>query len=341
MNPDWLNLPYNPISQHYKKLFGQKVYKLPLSIVDDCPNRRGLNKMETCIFCDEWGSAANSDSFQKSIGQQIQDYKGYLHKNYKPKLFLAYFQSYTNSFMGVKKLQFFYEEVLKYEFIKGIIIGTRPDCLSPSLLRLWQDISKNHYVSVELGIQSFYQEHIDFLKRGHSAKKSIESIYKLAENSKIDIGLHFIFGLPNESKQQIIEQAKLCSSLPVHNVKLHNLHILKNTGLEQMYQEGLFQPIELEEYSDKVIAFLEHLRPDLPVQRLAALAPRPEELIAPQWTRYKKRTRQNIINKFKMQATYQGRLYTEQKNYALFQSFSETSRHYQDPQFLRGESLDS
>jgi uncharacterized protein len=309
--------PYYSIGDYYKKRLGTKTYKIPVTVVDDCPNRRGLNGMETCIFCDEWGSAAYKDNMQKPLAQQIEECREAYAKRYKMDSFLVYFQAYTNSFKGVEKLRKDFDLSLSYPYVKGIVIGTRPDCISPATLKLWKEYSEKTYVSVELGVQSFYEDQVAFLKRGHTAQKSIEAVYKIHEAANVDIGLHFIFGIPGETEEQIIESAKIASSLPIKNVKVHNLHVLKNTGLETLYKNGQFEPIGIEEFAHKCILFLEHLSPEIPVHRLGALSNRWDELIAPQWNRHKMYMRQFILDRMKERQTYQGRHYVPAPNYAL------------------------
>ena len=315
---DQVKETYFPISRHYKKLFGNRVFKIPVSIVDTCPNRMGLKKMQTCIFCDEWGSAAYKDSFEKTLHEQIQSYYAKLSQKYHADQFLVYFQAYTNSLTGVQKLREYYEIALSYPFVRGIIVGTRPDCLSPALLRLWQEFSERCYFSVELGVQSFFEEQVRFLRRGHAAQKSIAAIYQIHQQCpQIEIGIHFIFGLPGESDEHIIESAKITNSLPIANVKLHNLHVLKNTGLEELYRKKQFEPIELKEYARRCGLYLAHLSPHIPVHRLGALAPRWDELIAPEWNRYKMKVFQEILTEINALGIKQGQLYRPQKNYAL------------------------
>lgn len=312
---------YYSIGDYYKKQLGTKTYKIPVTVVDDCPNRRGLNGMETCIFCDEWGSAAYKDNMKKPLAQQIEECKEAYNKRYNLDSFLIYFQAYTNSFKGVEKLKQDFDLALSYPYVKGIVIGTRPDCISQATLKLWKEYSEKTYVSVELGIQSFFEDQVAFLKRGHTAKKSIEAVYKIHEACpQVDIGLHFIFGIPGETDEQIIESAKLASSLPVKNVKIHNLHVLKNTGLETLYREGKFEPVSLEEFAHKCIIFLEHLSPDIAVHRLGALSNRWDELIAPLWNRHKMYMRQFILDRMKERQTHQGKLYIPAANYAMLHS---------------------
>lgn len=309
MENGWKGLPYKTIAEHYKTLFNEKVYKIPLTVVDNCPNRMGLKGMQTCVFCDEWGSAANSESMGMELDSQVLKYKNHIQKKYKAKKFLAYFQAYTNTFTKIDTLRNNFESVLKYSDIVGFVIGTRPDCLSPAVLKLWQEYHEKAFVGVELGVQSFYDDQLDFLKRGHTAKQSLEAIFKIAENTKVDLGIHLMFGLPNETDQQIIDTAKRVNTLPITNVKLHNLHVLKNTPLEDIYRQGGFTPIERDPYAYRVQLFLEHLSPKIAVHRLAAFASRWEELVAPSWTADKMGTHQFMIDFLRKVQSHQSRLY--------------------------------
>ena len=160
---------------------------------------------------------------------------------------------------------------------------------------------------MEFGVQSFNNEQLQWMERGHTGEKSIWAIKKMHEKCpKVNIGIHLMFGLPGETEEQIIESAKLCNTLPLHNVKLHNTHVLKNTELERQYKEGEYEPIELEPYSYLVMRFLQHLKPEIPVHRLTANSSRSDELIAPQWTGDKMYSYQYVIDYLNMNKAYQG-----------------------------------
>lgn len=309
MEKGWRGLPYKTIADHFQQLFGEKVYKIPVSVVDDCPNRRGLKGMQTCVFCDEWGSAARKESLQMTLHDQITKYQKHIENKYKAKSFLIYFQAYTNTFTKLNQLREHFTIAGNYPFVRGFTIGTRPDCLSKGVLDLWQEFSEKAYVGVELGVQSFYDDELEFMRRGHSREQSLKAIEKIASETKVDLGIHLIFGSPGETDARIIDTAKLVSDLPISNVKLHNLHVLKNTPLEEMFSSGQFAPIERETYSDRVRLFLEHLRPDIAIHRLAAFASRWDELIAPSWTGDKMGTHQYIIDGLRAKKSYQSKLY--------------------------------
>lgn len=299
-------IPYRPISQYYKELFGEKVYKIPVAVVEDCPNRKGLKGMQTCIFCDPWGSAANKEMLTQDLREQIEKSAVRIGKKYNAKSFLVYFQAYTNTFTKLTQMRTNFEVATSYPFVKGMVVGTRPDCLSPALFELWNEYSKTSHVSVELGIQSFNDKILQFMRRGHTRTQSLNAIEKIQKNTQVDLGLHFIFGNPGESDDDIIECATLSNQLGIQNVKLHNLHVLKGTGLEDLYHQGKFRPVEFDEYARKVALFLEHLSPDIYVHRLAALSSRPEELIAPDWVARKMATHQSLIHFLNEKGTKQG-----------------------------------
>ena len=306
MEKGWRGLPYHSISEHYKRIFGEKVYKIPVTVVDDCPNRMGLKGMKTCSFCDVWGSAAREESFTMSLKDQIEKYQIQIGKEYNAKKFLVYFQAYTNTFTKVSALRENFETALSYPFVNGFVLGTRPDCLSPAVLQLWQEYYQKSFVSVELGVQSFFDHHLEFMRRGHSASDSLKAIDKISQSTAVDLGIHLIIGSPNETDAEIKQSALICNDLAITNIKLHNLHVLKNTELEKWHRDGLFTPIEREEYTEKVKIFLSYLHPRIAVHRLAAFASRWEELIAPRWTSDKMGTHQYIIDQLRGSKTYQG-----------------------------------
>ncbi len=303
----WEGKRYYPVSQFYKQRFGEKVYKVSVSIAETCPNRQPGSRMPLCIFCDEWGSAAYHLERDKSLQDQIIINRDKIARRYRAKSFLVYFQSYTNTFDRVSELEQRFDIALAQDNIKGVVLGTRPDCLPKRILPLLKQTHETHYVMVELGLQSFFDHHLDFLQRGHNVQRGYEAIEKLHQHTGVDIGIHLMFGLPGETDQELIETAQILNELPVNNVKLHNLHVLSNTPLALQYQLGKFQPIELDEYIHKVTLFLEYLSPDIAVQRLAAVASRWDELIAPAWTKEKMRPTQAIEDHLQEQNTWQGK----------------------------------
>lgn len=283
----WQGRRYFPISQYFKQQFGEKTGKISVSVAESCPNRQGIKGMDACIFCDEWGSAAYHLERENSLLEQIRNNRVHVQRRLRAKKFLVYFQAYTNTLGHVAALRSRFETALTEPYIAGLVVGTRPDCLPKRIFPLFQEVCDHSYLMVELGVQSFFDEQLEFLRRGHSAQCSIDAVYKLHEQTSANVGVHLMFGLPDETDEHIIKTAEQVNSLPVDNVKLHNLHVLHKTPLADLYAQGRFKPLELEEYARRVILFLRHLSPEVAVQRLAAVASRWAELVAPQWTREK------------------------------------------------------
>lgn len=301
-------LPYNPISTYYKKLFGQKVFKVPVSIAEDCPNRAGIKGMKTCIFCDEHGSFAYPKSQKEELLKQIHAHRAKVAERFNSQKFLIYFQAYTSTFTQLQKIKEAFAVALAEPDVVGIVVGTRPDCLSDALLDLWKETSEKTYLSIEIGVQSFDNKQLEWMRRGHTAEQSIKALRRIHERCpKADLGVHLMFGWPGETLQDVRTAAELCNSLPIQNIKLHNLHVLKNTPLEEMFLKNEFTPVEFPEYCEMVGTFLSELSPDIYQHRLAALASHWEELVAPEWTRYKMTTYQKMIDYLNNNDIYQGK----------------------------------
>ena len=299
---------YLPISQHYREKFGFRVQKVSVSVAKTCPNREGLAGMKTCIFCDEWGSAPAFVQADWTMLEQLKYHRERIRKRYKANKFLVYFQSYTNTFGRLSDLKKRCDEALQQNDIIGIVIGTRPDCLPKGALKFFGELASQTYLSIELGIQTFNDEQLSFLRRGHDREASIQALKQLREIQNLNICTHLIFGIPGESDQQLVEAANLLNELSVDGVKLHNLHVLKNTPLAEEYSAGNFSPIELPDYARRVVLFLENLDQRISIHRLSAVAPRWDELIAPEWNKEKMRPAQYIENLLAKRETWQGRM---------------------------------
>lgn len=309
MEKGWRGLPFNPISEFYIRRFGEKVYKIPVTVVDNCPNRMGLRGMKTCNFCDVWGSAAQSESATMTLKDQIEKYQGTIGSRFHAKKFLVYFQAYTNTFTKLSSIRDNFELALTYPFVHGFTVGTRPDCISKGVLDFWTEMHERSFVAVEIGVQSFFNDDLLWMRRGHTREQSLDAIHKIAADTSVNLGIHLMFGLPNETDERIIETARICNTLPISNVKLHNLHILENTPLADDFRSGLFTPIERDLYAHRVKLFLQHLAPHIHVHRLAALASRWDELVAPTWTKDKMGTHQFIVDTLRATASYQSEFY--------------------------------
>lgn len=301
----WQGKPYFPISQVYRQKFGTKVIKIPVSVAETCPNREGIRGMQTCIFCDVHGSFAYPESQGDAVRDQIIRHREKISKRFNAARFLVYFQAYTTTFTQLAKMKDGFETALSFPDVAGLVVGTRPDTLSEAVVRTWREYAEKTFVGIELGVQSFDDDQLIWMRRGHTAAQSIKGIEKVAA-AGLDVGVHLIFGWPTENAKQLKETALLCNSLPITNVKLHNLHVLRQTPLEKLHAEGSFTPVDLETYAERVALFLEHLSPRIAVHRLAALSSRRDELVAPEWVAHKMKSYQAIIDHLHARTTFQG-----------------------------------
>jgi len=302
---------YRSIGNHYKEIFGHRVQKITLSVSQSCPNRQ--SDIGACTFCDEWGSAGIHVRPELALKAQLAGYKEGMRLRYPTHKFLAYFQPYTNTFERSKELEGQIKTALSDPDVEGVILGTRPDCLNKNLLSMLEDIGQDTYVCVELGVQTFDERALAYLNRGHDVQTSIDGILKLKGLSNVEVGVHLMFGLPGEVNAHTLKAVDAVNRFEVDNVKLHNLHVLKNTPLEYAYRKGQFVPWEMSRYTDAVVTFLEHCSPDISIARLAAKATRSEELVAPEWVSKKMLPINEIENKLKEAGTWQGIKYSSWK----------------------------
>jgi hypothetical protein len=300
-------IPYYPISRFYQERFGTKVYKISVSVAETCPNREGLRGMQTCNFCDQWGSAAYKQNLEKPLSQQIVEVRDILARKRGAKKFLVYFQAYTTTFSKVSNLREQFELALSYPDVVGLVVGTRPDCLSQAFYETCNEMASRTFMAVELGVQSFDNEVLKWMRRGHTGEQSLRAIHNLAGKCpKVNLGVHLIFGSPGESDDDAVKTAQLINTLPLQNVKLHHLHVLKDTPLAEDYARGEFVPLDQEAYFARCCAFLQHLREDIAVHRLSALSSRWDELVAPAWSSYKMQTYQRMLSFMRERGAFQG-----------------------------------
>jgi len=222
--------------------------------------------------------------------------------------YIAYFQAFSNTYAPVPTLERLYDEALSFPEVAGLMIGTRPDCISRDILKLIKKYNRDNFeLWIELGIQSMNNASLAFLKRGHTVEKSIESINLISEYG-ISICVHVILGIPGETWEDMMETAEKISALPVNGIKIHHMHVIKDTVLEQIYNRENFKLMPLKEYVSTVCDFIERLRPDITIHRL--MGDRKEDtLLYPKWSIHKGTVLQAIEDEFKNRATFQGFLY--------------------------------
>jgi len=297
-------LPYYSINAYYQRLFGQRTRKISVQISQTCPVR--AVGAELCVFCDETGAGGMQIRYGESLEEQIRQNALRLTAKTKAEAFLVYFQPYTSTFTGLQHLEKSLRSALAQPGVKGLVLATRPDCLPPNLFPLLRELAQTTYFSVELGVQSFEEPRVAWLKRGHSAAQSIQAVQDLQTLAQVQVGVHLIFGLPGMQPSEAAAAADWCNQLQVENVKLHHLHVLKGAPLEAEFAAGRYHPPELAEYADQVVAFLSRLNPGIAVQRLAGTVDDPATLVAPAWTLDRVATRRFILERLTSQGKWQG-----------------------------------
>ncbi|MDU3010052.1 MAG: TIGR01212 family radical SAM protein [Peptoniphilus harei] len=262
-------MTYRKYSDFLREKFGEKVYKLPVKLDLTCPNRDGTCGVGGCIFCGEEGG-----SFENNFGtvrEQILKNKDHIKNKYKANKYIAYFQNFTNTYMPFEDFKRVIEESL-IEDVVGVSISTRPDYLPKKHLDFLEELNKNYFVTVEIGLQTPNYHSLKKLNRGHGLSEFIDAAIKLKKRN-LNVCTHIIIGLPWDDDLDIIECAKILNVLNIDEVKIHALYILKDTALGKMYERGEIDPISLDDYKKKVILFLRNLKDDIIVERIIGRAP--------------------------------------------------------------------
>lgn len=275
---------FNAYSNYFRKQFGQRVQKLSIDAGFTCPNRDGSKGRGGCTYCDNNAFNPSYCDPAKPIGQQIRegmDFHAWRYK--KPGKYLAYFQAYSNTYAPLDELKKIYDQALAFPEIAGLVIGTRPDCIDDEKLEYFADLSKTHYVIIEYGIESCYDRTLEHINRKHSFEESRTAIEKTAA-AGLKAGAHLIFGLPGESREEMMAEAEIISRLPLTNIKFHQLQIIKGTRMEKEYREKPddFQFFGLEEYISFIVDFIERLNPAFIIERFAGEVP-PRFQAGPGW----------------------------------------------------------
>lgn len=258
-----------------------RVQKISIDAGFTCPNRDGRIGIGGCIFCDNKSFNPSYCSHKKSVTEQLEDGKHFFAKKYPDMKYLAYFQAYTNTYDTVDKLKQLYEEALKVEDVVGIVIGTRPDCVSSELLDYLEELNKRTFLIVEYGIESCNDDTLRYINRGHDFACTRKAIEDTARRG-IYVGGHVIMGLPGEDASESLRQAPIISSLPLTMLKIHQMQIIKGTRLAKIYKERPFHLYTIEEYIDLITQYIGLLRSDLVLERFVTQSP-PDMLIAPKW----------------------------------------------------------
>ena len=286
---------YNSLNNYLRNKFGCKVYKLSISSGLSCPNRDGKLSTKGCIFCSNGGSGDFATSAALSVTEQIKQAKEKVSKKITNGKYIAYFQSFTNTYGDVDYLKKIFTEAINHPDIVALSIGTRPDCLPNDILDLLNRLNQIKPVCVELGLQTIHEKTARYINRGYTLDvfdQAVENLNKL----NIDVIVHLILGLPNETNDMILESVKYVCSKPISGIKLQLLHVLKNTPLEKEYFLNQFHIYSLEEYASLLGECICNIPSDIVIHRLTGDGPK-SLLIEPQWSGNKKLVL-NYINKY-------------------------------------------
>lgn len=301
-------LPYRSLSSFLREKFGCRVQKISLDAGMSCPNR-DTGRKGGCIYCNPRGSGTGAYAQGIGLKEQIERQMTFMARRYKAKAFIAYFQSYSNTYADVETLKSIYDKILPYPEIIGLAIGTRPDCIDRERLELISSYGPERLVWVEYGLQSADDETLKRINRGHDVKTFIDAV-NLTGQYPIRTCAHIIIGLPGEGMEQYINTSRLIANLPVTDVKLHLLYIIKGTPIEDMYIKGLYRPLGMDEYAQAAAYVLAHLREDMVIQRITG-DPHADELAAPAWAMEKALVRTAIIEKMEHLHLHQGMMYSK------------------------------
>ena len=307
LRDQWRGKRFNSYNRSLWEIFGTRVYKVGLRLDFTCPNRDGTVAVGGCIYCNNASHTPQGYRPRTSVTEQLEAGAQAIQRRHKADRFIAYFQSYTNTYDSVTKLEKLYREALDFPGVVGLAIATRPDCLPDETLDLIGTLSKQTYLWLELGLESMYDRTLSWVNRGHDLRAYIDAVERAKERS-LRICTHLILGFPGESREEILATSRLLNRLDIDGVKLHNLHVIKDTALEKLYRAGEVSLFSREEYVDLVADFLELLNPKIIVHRLSGETYR-AITVAPDWSVDKIGVHNAIYKALETRDTWQGRLF--------------------------------
>lgn len=298
---------YNSYNEHLRKNFGGRVHKVSVDMGFTCPNRDGKIAKGGCVYC-------NNDSFvppyarsRYTMDQQIRHGMDYLRNRYRAEKFIIYFQAYTNTYADAELLEKLYLQSLKYDGVVGLAVGTRSDCIDEEKIKIFENIAREYFVTIEYGIESIYDKTLKLMNRGHDYQ-NVKDAIELTKDRGIHIGTHIIVGMPTETIEEMLKMADEISTLGIDSFKIHNLHIIKNTPLARIYRQNPFHLFTYDEYLDFIVRFLERLDPGIMIERLFTDTPR-DLLIAPDWGKRHNEILYGIKSELEIRDSFQGKNY--------------------------------
>lgn len=300
---------FNDYAGYFRKTFAARVQKLSVDAGFTCPNRDGTLGLGGCSYCNNEAFNPSYCTPDKPVKQQLLEGIEFHRKRYpRASSYLAYFQAYTNTYSSLPVLDKLYREALSVERVVGLVIGTRPDCVNSDLLDYLARLAEEVYLIVEYGIESCYDKTLKRINRGHGFEQTQNAIKETASKG-IRTGGHLIFGLPGETREEMLREAEILSRLPLSNIKFHQLQIMKATKMEEEYREqpGNFRLLGLDEYVEFVCDFLERLNPSFVVERFAGEAP-PRYIAGPRWGLRYDQVQKRVEDRLEERDSWQGRL---------------------------------
>lgn len=300
------NKPYHVYSQYLKGKYGEKVYKLPINLPITCPNRDGTLGGGGCIFCGEVGAGFENLPATLSVMAQIQKNMNYIGQKYNARKFIAYFQNFTNTYLPLVEFKEYIMQACQPGVVE-ISISTRPDCINDHYLEFLNKVKEERKleISIELGLQTVNYHTLTKINRGHTLAEFIDAVLRIKKFG-FETCAHLILNLPWDNMEDVVENAKILSTLGINQIKLHSLYIVKGTVMGEMYEKGEINMISLNEYIDRVITFLEYLSPDMVIQRLIGRAPEENTLFV-NWNTSWWKIRDMIEVEMQQRKSYQGK----------------------------------
>ncbi len=303
----WRGKRFNSFNRVLRDTFDARVYKIGLRLDFTCPNRDGKVAVGGCIYCNNASHTPQEYRPRQSVTAQLEQGALALQKRHKAEKFIAYFQSYTNTYDSTAKLEKLYREALDVPSVVGLSIATRPDCLPDATLDLLHELSQQTYLWLELGLESMYDRTLAWVNRGHGLAEFIDAVAR-AKRRALRLCAHLIIGFPGESRAEILRTPTLLNRLGIDGVKLHNLHVIKHTPLEKLYHLGQVPLFSRADYVALVVDLLELLSPSIVVHRLTGETYR-AMTVAPDWSIDKIGVHNAIFKSLAERDTWQGRLH--------------------------------
>lgn len=302
--------PFNSYSKYIKSVFSERVQKISVDAGFTCPNRDGSKAKGGCTYCDNKTFSPFYCSPNKTITQQLNEGIAFFEPKYKTQQYLAYFQSYTNTYASIEHLKKLYTDALSHNKVVGMVVSTRPDCINADIINLLNSFTDKFHIVLEIGIESTKNSTLQKINRAHTFEDT-KNAFKLTKNTKLHIGGHLILGLPLESIDDMLNHAKEISKLNIHTLKIHQLQIIKGTAMALDFKNNAnnYNLFDVDGYISLIIKFLEVLNPNIIIERFASESPK-NMIIAPNWNSVKNF---EITNKIKntmiAQQTWQGKYF--------------------------------